>query len=121
MTEDQVQAIPLIVEGNTDAKVAKAIGKTRETVNRWRNRDEDFKRELKAARNVYHDAQIAAVSARAQKAIAVLDKLLDSDDERIRLQAASLLLKSSPALKEERRKSKSQSTDLFDALARILR
>jgi len=61
---------------------------------------------LKAARNVYHDAQVAAVSARAraQKAIDVLDKLLDSDDERIRLQAASLLLRSAPALKEEDRK-----------------
>jgi len=106
LTDDQIRAIPLIVEGNTDAEVAKAIGKTRETVNRWRNHDEDFKRELKAARNVYHDAQIAAVSARAQKAIDVLDELLDSDDERIRLQAVSLLLKSAPSLKKEDRKIK---------------
>ena len=121
LTEDQIQAIPLIVEGNTDAEVAKVIGKTRETVNRWRNHDEDFKQELKAARSTYHDAQIAAVSARAQKAIAVLDKLLDSDDERIRLQAASLLLKSAPALKEERRKSKSESTNALTGLSSYLR
>lgn len=114
LTDDQIRALPLIVEGNTDAEVAKVIGKTRETVNRWRNHDEDFKRELKTARNVYHDAQVAAVSARAQKAINVLDELLDSDDERIRLQAASLLLRSAPSLKEEDRKIKKASLKKSD-------
>ena len=114
LTEDQIQAIPLIVEGKTDAEVAEAIGKTRETVNRWRNHDEDCKRELKAARNSYLEAQISAVSARAQKAIAVLDELLDSEDERIRLQAASLLLKSAPSLKEEDRKIKKARLKLSD-------
>ena len=29
LTEDQIQAIPLIVEGKTDAEVAEAIGKSR--------------------------------------------------------------------------------------------
>lgn len=121
LTEEQIQAIPLIIEGKSDAEVGEAIGKTRETVNRWRNHDHDFKRELEAARKSYLEAQVAAVSARAQKAIAVLDKLLDSDDERIRLQAASLLLKSAPALKEERRKSKSESTNALTALSSYLK
>ncbi len=117
LTEEQIQAIPLIIEGKPDAEVGEAIGKTRETVNRWRNHDPDFKRELEAARNSYLEAQIAAVSARAQKAISVLDKLLDSDDEKIRLQAASLLLKSAPALREERRKSESESTNALKGLS----
>lgn len=121
LTEHQIQAIPLIIEGNTDAEVAKAIDKTRETVNRWRNHDPDFKRELEAARKSYLEAQVAAVSARAQKAIDVLDKLLDSDDERIRLQAASLLLKSAPALKEERRISKLESMNVMTGLSGYLR
>ena len=99
LTDEQIQAIPLIIEGKSDAEVGEAIGKSRETVNRWRNHDADFKRELQAGRKSYLEAQIAAVSAHAQKAITVLDKLLDSDNERIRLQAASLLLKSAPALK----------------------
>ena len=121
LTEEQIQAIPLIIEGKSDAEVGEEIGKTRETVNRWRNHDEDFKRELERVRKSYLEAQIAAVSARAHKAIAVLDNLLDSDDERIRLQAASLLLKSSPALKEQSRISKSESTNSLKGLDSYLR
>ncbi len=112
--EKQAAALVFSNVSYAEAEVAEAIGKTRETVNRWRNHDEDFKRELKAARNSYLEAQISAVSARAQKAIAVLDELLDSEDERIRLQAASLLLKSAPSLKEEDRKIKKARLKLSD-------
>lgn len=100
LSAEQLQAIPLIIQGKTDAEVAEAIGKTRETVNRWRNHNEEFNEALDDARSSYFESQVAAVSARAQKAIAVLDGLLESEDEKIRLQAASLLLKSAPALKK---------------------
>ncbi len=100
LSEEQLQAIPLIVEGKTDADVAESIGKARETVNRWRNRDNAFKTALDDASKSHYDSQIAALTARTQKALSVLDGLLESDDEKIRLQAASLLIKSTPALRK---------------------
>ena len=93
LSDDQVRAIPLIIEGKTDAQVGEALGKRRETINRWRNQDEHFIKELQAAREAYLDAQITALSATTPKVITVLQDLLDSEDEKIRMQAATHLLK----------------------------
>ena len=93
LSDDQVRAIPLIIEGKTDAQVGEALGKRRETINRWRNQDEHFIKELQVAREVYLDAQITALAAATPKVITVLQELLDSEDEKIRMQAATHLLK----------------------------
>ena len=93
LNEDQIRAIPLIIEGKTDAQVGEAIGKSRETINRWRNQNEDFIKELKKAREAYLDSQIMALSATTRKAITVLENLLDSEDEKIRTQVAIHLLR----------------------------
>ena len=93
LNEDQIRAIPLIIEGKTDAQVGEAIGKSRETINRWRNQNEDFIKELKKARDAYLDSQIIALSATARKAITVLENLLDSEDEKIRTRVAIHLLR----------------------------
>ena len=93
LSDDQVRAIPLIIEGKTDAQVGEALGKRRETINRWRNQDEHFIKELQVAREAYLDAQITALAAATPKVITVLQDLLDSEDEKIRMQAATHLLK----------------------------
>ena len=93
LNDDQVRAIPLIVEGKTDAQVGEVLGKRRETINRWRNQDKHFIKELKEAREAYLDTQITALSAATPKVIAVLQDLLNSEDEKIRMQAATHLLK----------------------------
>ena len=93
LNDEQVRAIPLIIEGKTDAQVGDVLGKRRETINRWRNQDKLFIKELKAAREAYLDAQITALSAATPKVITVLQDLLDSEDEKIRMQAATHLLK----------------------------
>ena len=100
LSDEQLQAIPLIVQGKTDAEVGEAIGRTRETVNRWRNHDEDFADALEDARYSFIESQRVAVSAGAQMAVSALKELLDSEDDKVRLQAASLLLKTAPALKK---------------------
>lgn len=100
LSDEQLQAIPLIVQGKTDAEVGEAIGRTRETVNRWRNHDEDFADALEDARYSFIESQRVAVSAGAQMAVSALEELLDSEDDKVRLQAASLLLKTAPALKK---------------------
>ena len=82
LSDDQVRAIPLIIEGKTDAQVGETLGKRRETINRWRNQDEHFIKELQVAREAYLDAQITALSATTPKVITVLQDLLDSEDEK---------------------------------------
>ena len=47
LNEDQIRAIPLIIEGKTDAQVGEAIGKSRETINRWRNQKRRFYQGIK--------------------------------------------------------------------------
>ena len=93
LNEDQIRAIPFILEGKTDAQVGEAIGKSRETINRWRNQDKNFIAELKKAHEAYLDSQIMALSATTRKAISTLESLLDSEDEKIRMQVAIQLLK----------------------------
>ena len=93
LSEEQMLAVPLIIEGKTDAQVGEAIGKSRETINRWRNQNEDFIKELKEARETHFDSQIMALSATTRKAIIALENLLDSEDEKIRMQVALHLLK----------------------------
>lgn len=100
LSDAQLQAIPLIVQGKTDAEVGEAIGRTRETVNRWRNHDEDFSDALDDARDSFMESQRVAVSAGAHMAVSALEELLGSEDDKVRLQAASLLLKTAPALKK---------------------
>ena len=99
LNEEKLLAIPLIIEGKTDAQVGEAIGKSRETINRWRNHDRDFIEKLNAAREAHIDSRMTAVTETAKKAITVLNELLNSDDEKIRLQAATLLVKTTSSLK----------------------
>ena len=96
LKDQQLLAIPLIVAGKSDAQVAEAVGVARETVNRWRNHDEDFQNELSQSRRAHINARISALSSVNTKAIEVLENLLDSDDEQTRLRAAMHLLKTVP-------------------------
>lgn len=46
LTDKQIQAIELIVQGESISDVAKLIGVSRTTVSTWKNKDELFKAEL---------------------------------------------------------------------------
>ena len=96
LKDQQMLAIPLIVVGKSDAQVADVVGVARETVNRWRNHDEDFQKELYQSRRAHINARISALSSVNTKAIEVMEELLDSDDEQIRMRAAMHLLKTVP-------------------------
>ena len=96
LKDQQLLAIPLILAGKTDAEVAEAVGVARETVNRWRNHDFDFQRELRESRKAHLDSHMMALTRVNKKAVDVLENLLDSDDEQTRLRAAMHLLKTVP-------------------------
>ena len=96
LKDQQMLAIPHIVAGKTDAQVAEAVGVARETVNRWRNHDQDFHDELMRSRVAQINARISALSSVNTKAIEVMEELLDSKDEGTRMRAAMHLLKTVP-------------------------
>ena len=96
LKEQQMLAIPHILAGKSDAQVAEAVGVARETVNRWRNHDEDFQDELSQSRVAQVDARVIALSSVHAKAFEVMEEFLDSDDEQIRMRAAMHLLKTVP-------------------------
>ena len=96
LKEQQMLAIPHILAGKSDAQVAEAAGVARETVNRWRNHDKAFQDELSQSRVAQVNAQVIALSSVNTKAIEVMEELLDSDDEQIRMRAAMHLLKTVP-------------------------
>ena len=68
LKEQQMLAIPHILAGKSDAQVAEAVGVARETVNRWRNHDEDFQDELSQSRVAQDDARVIALASVHAKA-----------------------------------------------------
>ena len=68
LKEQQMLAIPHILAGKSDAQVAEAVGVARETINRWRNHDEDFQDELSQSRVAQVDARVIALSSVHAKA-----------------------------------------------------
>ena len=96
LKDQQMLAIPHILAGKSDAQVAEAVGVARETVNRWRNHDNNFQDELSQSRVAQVNARVIALSSVNTKAIEVMEELLDSDDEQIRMRAAMHLLKTVP-------------------------
>ncbi len=101
LKEQQMLAIPHIVAGKTDAEVAEIVGVSRETINRWRNHDSEFQTELRQSRQAQLDAHLMTVSNVNKKAVNVLEELLDSEDEQVRLRAAMHLLKTVPLTHKE--------------------
>ena len=53
LNDKQLQAIDLILIGNTDDWVAKYVGVNRSTVNQWKNHNPYFKAELNRRKKKY--------------------------------------------------------------------
>ncbi len=82
-------AIDLFMAGQSDVEVAEQVGKTRQTVNAWRNHNPAFIHELKSRRaHVRHESADLYLKAQ-RKALDVVMAKLDEED----LQAAMFVLK----------------------------
>lgn len=92
LTQQQMNAIGLIMEGKSDRAVAEAVGVTRQTVNEWRNRDIIFIAALNKERiELWREARERLKSLTAQ-AVDVLGRQLESSDPKIALAAARHIL-----------------------------
>jgi transcriptional regulator with XRE-family HTH domain len=92
LSQQQMNAIGLIMEGKSDRAVAEAVGVTRQTVNEWRNRDVIFIAALnKERQDLWREARERLKSLTGQ-AVDVLGRQLESNDPKIALAAARHIL-----------------------------
>ena len=92
LTQQQMNAIGLIMEGKSDRAVAESVGVTRQTVNEWRNRDIIFIAALNKERiELWREARERLKSLTGQ-AVDVLGRQLESSDPKIALAAARHIL-----------------------------
>jgi hypothetical protein len=92
LSQQQMNAISLIMEGKSDRAVAESIGVTRQTVNEWRNQDVIFIAALNKERvELWAEARERLKSLTGQ-AVDVLGRQLESSDPKIALAAARHIL-----------------------------
>ena len=93
LTHQQQTAIDLLLAGKNDSEVAEAIGKSRSTVNVWRNHDPLFMATLKGRRQQMWGSQLNRLNTLAAEAVDVLQEGLQEEDIKVRLLAAIHILK----------------------------
>ena len=93
LTPQQETAIDLILTGKNDSDTAQAIGKSRSTVNIWRNHDPLFIATLNDRRQRIWGGQLNRLNNLAAEAINVLQEGLHDSDIKVRLLSAVHILK----------------------------
>lgn len=74
----QLSAVELIAEGKKDGEVAKALKVTRQTVNTWKNQNEDFKDAVDIARREIHGKARERLDHLSLKALDTLEKAVQA-------------------------------------------
>lgn len=93
LTPQQETAIDLILAGKNDTQVAETIGKTRTTVNVWRNHNPLFIATLNDRRQQMWGSQLHRLNTMASEAVDVLQEGLHDENIKVRLLAAIHILK----------------------------
>jgi len=90
LSSKQLMAIDMILMGSNDREVAESIGVGRNTVNKWRNHDEDFQAELNERRRELNEATQNRIRSLTQKALDAIEYALERGDARIALEVLKM-------------------------------
>ena len=93
LTAKQQQAISLLLSYKNDTEVAQELGVARQTVNTWKNKNQDFATELDRQQQELNQENQLQLSGLVGQSIQVLRQSLASENERIRLSASIHVLK----------------------------
>ena len=93
LTPQQETAIDLILTGKNDREVAQTIGKSRSTVNTWRNHDPLFIATLNDRRQQVWGGQLNRLNNLVTEAVDVLQDGLHDSDIKVRIVSAVHILK----------------------------
>jgi hypothetical protein len=92
LSQEQMNAIEHLLQGQSDRAVAEAVGVSRQTVWEWRNRDPLFIAELNRQRSeMWYEAR-ERLKALANRALDVVELQLGSGDPKASLAAAKYVL-----------------------------
>ena len=109
----KAQAVELLLCGMSDREIAREIGMSRETVNRWRNHDADFRQVLRERRVGMTRVSQGEIWGLTKKAVATVRELMDSESDHIRLGAAKTVLRGTKALEWENDEEEMTEVDLI--------
>ena len=102
LSDKQEQAISLILLGKTDQSIAKAIGVTRQTVNKWKHHNLLFKARLNSQRLELWSSHYEEIRSLIKLSIKVLRQdLVDENNRKLRQEAALHILKGTGLLYAE--------------------
>jgi hypothetical protein len=90
--EKQKNAVALLLQGLSDEQVAARVGVDRTTIFRWR-KSIPFARELDRQRKILWQQSAARLQSMVEPALDILRGQLTSDDPKLRLRAAAILLR----------------------------
>jgi enoyl-CoA hydratase/carnithine racemase len=93
LTSQQVEALELLLAGETVTSTAATLGVARETVSRWRHNDPAFVAAYNEALQSAWEASYKRLLDARGKAIDKLAELLDNKDPGVSLKAAAALVK----------------------------
>jgi len=85
-------AIAMLLAGSSQVDVAKALGITQRTVSRWMKEGSVFQQELAARELALMKANYYRMNNLYSKSLVVLDELLESENETIRLRVAEKVI-----------------------------
>lgn len=88
----QERALEMMLRGETDTKIAKDLKIVRQTLYYWRTQDARFMRALAERRSILREQTREELLELSQDAIRAVKAALNSQDERIKLQAAKMVL-----------------------------
>ena len=91
LNDKQLQAIDLILIGNTDDWVAKHVGVNRSTVNQWKNHNPYFKAELNRRRKEVWGATLDRIRHLAFKALDTAEVAIEQGDKKFTLEFIKML------------------------------
>jgi hypothetical protein len=92
LTERQRNAVERLLRGDSDQDVAASLGVDRGTIFRWR-KSTAFQRELDRQRRQIWEQSVARLQSMVQPALNILQKQLTSDDVKLQIRAATVLLR----------------------------
>ena len=89
----QQKAINLFLAGMNDTEVAEELGLARQTVNKWRNKNQNFGAKLEQQQRELNKESRLQLSGLVSRSVQVLGQSLESENERIRQSTAVHVLK----------------------------
>ena len=99
----QQKAINLFLAGMNDTEVAEELGLARQTVNKWRNKNQNFGAKLEQQQRELNKDSRQQLSGLVSRSVEVLRQSLESENERIRQSTAVHVLKATGFYRPESR------------------